>query len=112
MEEGNADMSSFILEGLLTVIVAIASYFLIYDLPNTAAFLSEEERAWIIHRLKYQGSKMSGRMVAESDAFEWKYVRQALTDWQLYVNLFVYWGTVGPLYGQYLSYIFLVWITR
>ena len=39
-------------------------------------------------------------MVAESDTFEWKYVRQALTDWQLYVDLFVFWGGVGPLYGK------------
>jgi hypothetical protein len=99
----NIDIYSFILEGLLTVVVAVASYFLIYDYPGTASFLSEEEKSWIIHRLKYQGSKKSGRMVAESDSFEWKYVRQALTDWQLYVDLFVFWGGVGPLYGKQAS---------
>jgi hypothetical protein len=91
--------SSFILEGLLTVIVAIASYFLLYDFPDTASFLTVEERAWATHRLKYQGSLKSGRLIAESDHFEWKYVIQALTDWQLYLCLFMYWGIVCPLYG-------------
>lgn len=64
----------FILEGLLTVVVAVASFFLLYDFPDTASFLTPEERAWVVHRLKYQGSKKSGRAVAESEHFEWKYV--------------------------------------
>ncbi|KAG4424308.1 hypothetical protein IFR04_002549 [Cadophora malorum] len=89
----------FILEGLLTVAVAFASFFLLYDFPDTAGFLSVEEKAWVVHRLKYQGSKKSGRAVAESEHFEWKYVTKALTDWQLYLSLLMYWGIVCPLYG-------------
>ena len=108
----------FILEGILTVIVAIVAFFTIYDFPETAQFLTEEERAWVVHRLKYQGSKRSGRMVAESETFNWKYVKDAFTDWQIYVALLstypirpisidsietnsypVYWGIVCPLYG-------------
>lgn len=65
----------FILEGLLTVVVAFAAFFLLYDFPDTASFLTVEEKAWVVHRLKYQGSK-NGRLVAESDHFEWKYVVQ------------------------------------
>lgn len=64
----------FILEGLLTVAVAFVAFFLLYDFPDTASFLSPEEKAWVVHRLKYQGSKKSGRLVAESDHFDWKYV--------------------------------------
>lgn len=107
----------FILEGLLTVVVAIAAFFILYDFPDTASFLSIEEKAWVVKRLKFQGSKKSDRAVAESDHFEWKYVRQALTDWQLYLSLLMYWvshpatptnqnktnippqGIVCPLYG-------------
>jgi len=89
----------FILEGLLTVAVAFAAYFVMYDFPDTAKFLTEEEKAWAVHRLKYQGSKRSGRLVAEAEHFSWKFVIQALTDWQLYVCLFMYWGIVCPLYG-------------
>lgn len=66
----------FILEGILTVVVAFAAFFLLYDFPDTAGFLTVEERAWVVHRLKYQGGEKSGRLVAESDHFEWKYVVQ------------------------------------
>ena len=78
----------FILEGILTVIVAIIAYFTIFDFPETASFLTEEERAWVVYRLKYQGSLKSGRKVAESETFQWKYVKDAFTDWQIYVALF------------------------
>ena len=89
----------FILEGILTVVVGIASFFLLYDFPETATFLTPEEREWVVYRLKYQGSKDSGRLIAEEEGFRWKYVLDALGDWQLYAGLFMYWGIVSPLYG-------------
>ncbi|KAI4139435.1 MAG: hypothetical protein LQ341_004223 [Variospora aurantia] len=89
----------FILEGILTVVVAIIAYFTIYNFPETAEFLTEPERAWVVHRLRYQGSKDSSQMVAESEHFKWKYVREAFTDWQIYLGLWMYWGIVCPLYG-------------
>ncbi|CAL8580072.1 hypothetical protein XPA_005806 [Xanthoria parietina] len=89
----------FILEGILTVLVAIIAFFTIYDFPETAKFLTEPERAWVVHRLRYQGSKDSGQMVAESEHFKWQYVRDAFTDWQIYLGLWMYWGIVCPLYG-------------
>ncbi|KAI0539229.1 major facilitator superfamily domain-containing protein [Xylaria digitata] len=93
----------FILEGLATVVVAVAAFFLLYDFPETATFLTEEERAFVIFRLKYQGhleAKDEGSVqVAQADEFEWKYVWAAFKDWQIWVNIFVYWGIVCPLYG-------------
>ena len=77
----------FILEGILTVLIACLAYFTIYDFPETANFLTEPERAWVVHRLRYQGSKDASRMVAESEHFKWKYVREAFTDWQIYLGL-------------------------
>lgn len=35
----------------------------------------------------------------EAEEFKWKYVWDALKDWQIWVNIFVYWGIVCPLYG-------------
>ena len=60
----------FILEGILTVVVAVVAFFTIYDFPETAEFLTPAERAWVVHRLKYQGSEKSGHMVAESQGFQ------------------------------------------
>ncbi|KAK0736553.1 major facilitator superfamily domain-containing protein [Apiosordaria backusii] len=95
----------FILEGIATVLVAIWAFFTLHDFPDTATFLTEEERAFVVFRLKYQGqskrneSEVSRSMVAQADDFKWKYVKQAFLDWQIWVNIFVYWGIVCPLYG-------------
>lgn len=82
----------FILEGIATVIVAFASYGLLHDFPETASFLTEEERAFVVYRLKYQGQTGGAQRVAQAEEFQWKYVGQAFADWQIWVNIFVYWG--------------------
>ena len=41
----------FILEGIATVVVAVASYWIIPDWPETAKFLNEDERELLIRRL-------------------------------------------------------------
>ncbi|KAB5511617.1 major facilitator superfamily transporter [Coniochaeta sp. 2T2.1] len=96
----------FILEGIVTVLVAILAFFVLHDFPETASFLTEEERDFVVYRLKYQGpahGKAAGRQVAQAEEFKWKYVWQAFSDWQIWVNLFVYWGwwsqIVCPFYG-------------
>ncbi|KAM0255629.1 hypothetical protein ACHAQJ_005554 [Trichoderma viride] len=96
----------FILEGIVTVLVAAMSFFIVHDFPETATFLTEEERAFVVYRLKYQGQfqvsadgAVEQAHVAQAEEFKWKYVRQAFTDWQVWVNIFVYWSIVCPLYG-------------
>ncbi|KAF2663781.1 MFS general substrate transporter [Microthyrium microscopicum] len=64
----------FILEGILTVLVSLFAYFFIVNYPNTAKFLTPEERDFVQARLK-----------ADSDAtahegFSWENVRSALKD--------------------------------
>jgi len=100
----------FILEGIVTVVVAIFSFWALYDFPDTASFLTEEERAFVVFRLKYQGQQtktspgaengLEGAVmrpqVAEADEFNWKYVTQALCDWQIWASIIVYWG-VSPI---------------
>jgi len=93
----------FILEGIATVLVAVLAFFILHDFPETATFLTEEERAFVVYRLKYQGqvqgSDPNAPQVAQAEEFKWLYVRQAFSDWQVWVNIIVYWGIVCPLYG-------------
>ncbi|KAF2787424.1 MFS general substrate transporter [Melanomma pulvis-pyrius CBS 109.77] len=90
----------FILEGILTVVVAFIAFFTLHDFPETATFLTEEERAFIVYRLKYQGHQAGDEVkVAQDDTFQWKYVKAAFLDWQIWTNIWVYWGIVAPLYG-------------
>lgn len=77
----------FILEGMLTVVVAFSAYFVLHDYPETASFLTPEERAFIAFRLRYDGQDAEthdGQRIAQSDKFGWKYVRQAFGDWQIW----------------------------
>lgn len=69
----------FILEGIATVLIAVGAYFLLYDYPATATFLSDEEREWVIWRLKAQWSGST----ENEEKFHWKYVKAALADWQI-----------------------------
>ncbi|KAL2200817.1 major facilitator superfamily domain-containing protein [Corynascus similis CBS 632.67] len=91
----------FILEGIATVIVAAIAFFALFDFPETATFLTEEERAFVIYRLKYQGQSddPNREQIAQADEFKWRYVKDAFLDWQIWVNIVVYWGVVCPLYG-------------
>ncbi|KAK7953675.1 hypothetical protein PG988_014369 [Apiospora saccharicola] len=92
----------FILEGMATVLVAVGAFFCLYDFPETATFLTEEERAFVVFRLKYGRQKDSDGeeeqrhvAVAESEEFQWRYVWDAFQDWQIWLNIII----VCPLYG-------------
>ncbi|KIK61860.1 hypothetical protein GYMLUDRAFT_42275 [Collybiopsis luxurians FD-317 M1] len=84
----------FILEGLLTVVVACASYYMIQDYPETARFLSEEERVFVIRRLQDDV-----RLSAAGEKYKKKYIWQSLKDWKTWAAMGIYMGFDGPLYA-------------
>jgi MFS family permease len=77
----------FILAGLLTVVVAFAAPFAIHDSPETATFLTEQERAFVIHALRIQNSADAREMVQDESKFHMKYVIDAFKDWQIWLGL-------------------------
>ena len=83
----------FIIEGAVTVAVAVLSFFLIQDFPDKAKFLTPEEKAWAIERVKYASSGRrageTGKVEETAEAFKWKYVRAGLLDWQVWVAIIV-----------------------
>ncbi|PGH10725.1 hypothetical protein AJ79_05316 [Helicocarpus griseus UAMH5409] len=64
----------FIIEGLLTVVVAVVSYFFVYNYPATAEFLSPEEREYINFRLKTDND------ATRDESFSWPNVIKAVKD--------------------------------
>ncbi|KAF9474103.1 MFS general substrate transporter [Pholiota conissans] len=84
----------FILEGLATIVVAFASYWVIQDFPTTAKFLTEKERRFVVRRLK-----QDMRLSAGGEHFQLKYVRQSLADWKTWIAMGIYMGFDGPLYA-------------
>ncbi|GAP86967.1 putative major facilitator superfamily transporter [Rosellinia necatrix] len=64
----------FILEGIVTVVIATAAYWFVHNYPDTSKFLDDDERKFVHQRL-----------AADSDAthqedFSWAAVREALQD--------------------------------
>ena len=68
----------FILEGLLTVVVAVAAYEFIHNYPSTATFLTEPERKFIQNRLS--STSIGGGDALNNENFSWNGVRQAAGD--------------------------------
>ncbi|KAI8996642.1 MFS general substrate transporter [Trametes punicea] len=84
----------FIIEGLATVVVGFISFFILVDFPHTAKFLTPEERAYVVHRKKYDNSS-----VGEEEHFELRHIWETLLDWQIWLHILVYMSIVAPLYG-------------
>ncbi|KYK59244.1 MFS transporter [Drechmeria coniospora] len=84
----------FIIEGMLTIIIALASFWMVHDFPDEAKFLSEDDRARVILRLKRDGQHS-----AEHEDFKWDYLWAAFKDWKTYAGMLIYMGPLMPLYA-------------
>lgn len=84
----------FILEGLATITAALFSYWIIQDFPDTAKFLTEEERVFMIRRLQDDM-----QFSAAGETLKREYVWKSLTDWKTWIAMGIYMGFDGPLYA-------------
>lgn len=81
---GFLTIDSFILEGILTVLVAAVSYFFVWDEPATATFLTEDEKKVILDALRYPQTETStNAQLGSEHSFKWKHVTEAILDWQV-----------------------------
>jgi nitrate/nitrite transporter NarK len=86
--------SSFILEGLATILIGGVSYWMVHDFPDDAKFLSDPDRQRVIRRLKQD--KQSS---AEHEEFKMSYFWASVKDWKTWAFAVVYMGCDGPLYA-------------
>lgn len=84
----------FILEGLATVLIGVASFWCVYDFPDQAKFLSPEDRARVIRRLA-QDQQSS----AEHEEFQMSYFWSSVKDWKTWLGAIIYMGADGSLYA-------------
>jgi len=84
----------FILEGLLTVVVGVISFWMVYDFPDEATFLSEPDRIRVQRRLK--SDKQAS---AEHEDFEISHLWAAIKDWKMWLGMAIYMGCDMPLYA-------------
>lgn len=71
----------FILEGALTVVAGLASWFFIHDSPDGTKWLDQEEKDFIKAQLAYDGNT-EGNALQEGRKKS-SYVKEAFLDWQV-----------------------------
>lgn len=102
----------FILEGLLTFIVSVLSFWIFPDYPDKALFLTESERKFVVYRVKhatnFDGVTIKNKEVqdefstptfGEDNSNDSKYIWAVFKDWQCWGQLVLYYGVCVPLYG-------------
>ena len=72
--------------------LALSAYYFMYDYPDTAHFLTPEERREVQHRLEADQSFLD-------DQFRMKYFWDAVRDWKIYVIMLITIGIFTPLYS-------------
>jgi MFS family permease len=73
----------FILEGLPSLVSSVAVFFLLPDYPETAKWLSTEEKELAAQRLIDEGSKGSG------NSLTWEEAKITLCEWRLWIHYLV-----------------------
>lgn len=84
----------FILEGLATVLVGAASFWMVFDFPDEARFLSDIDRQRVIRRLKADQQSS-----AEHESFKMEYFWASVKDWKTWLYALIYMGADCPLYA-------------
>ena len=85
----------FILEGSLTCVLSLFSYFTVTNFPEDAKWLSEEERVYVKERLKAdQGSSEADKGISFSEALE------VFKDYKIFLGTLLYFSILMPSYGK------------
>ncbi|TPX13849.1 uncharacterized protein E0L32_005793 [Thyridium curvatum] len=80
----------FLLEGLPSVISSVFVWFFLPDYPETASWLSTEEKDLAAHRLAEQGSH------GGSKSLTWAEAKETLLEWRLWAHYCIYFGISAP----------------
>jgi len=79
----------FCLEGLATIVIATLSFFMMYDYPDTATFLTPHEKEIVVNMLKEDTQGLATH-------YEAKFVWQALSDYKSYTLSVIHLGLLTP----------------
>lgn len=84
----------FILEGVLTCVIATSFFFFIPSFPEDAKWLTPEERSYVKARLQVdQGRSAAERKITVRD------VGRVFKDYKVILGGFMYFGMIVPAYG-------------
>ncbi|KAJ4034213.1 hypothetical protein NW756_013954 [Fusarium oxysporum] len=83
----------FIIEGAATVAIAIWSYWMIPDWPETAKFLNDDERALLVDRLA------ADKKDTHMNTWDKRTAKRIFSDVKIYLGILMYMGIVTTSYS-------------
>lgn len=91
----------FIVEGIITCVIAAGAYFLLPNSVGTASFLTAEERAFAQERLKasHQSPSSDQEQDQDQERFRWSEVRRGILSLQLLLTGTVYFSICCALFS-------------
>nr|RBQ97623.1 hypothetical protein FVER53263_00125 [Fusarium verticillioides] len=83
----------FIIEGAATVVIAIWSYWMVPDWPETAKFLNDDERALLVDRLA------ADKKDTHMNTWDKRTAKRIFSDVKIYLGILMYMGIVTTSYS-------------
>ncbi|OCT49698.1 putative transporter [Cladophialophora carrionii] len=83
----------FIIEGLATMFVGGFCWWMVFDWPDTARFLTPDERIRVRRRLAMD------KQASSAEEYDRRHILAALRDWKTWGYAFIYMGCLCPLYA-------------
>ena len=88
----------FILEGIIPVIMSFFIWKVLPDSPETAKFLTQEEREFIINRLALETGSGHGR-TTNNDKISMLHIKAGFKDWRIWCGVVCFWACTIGTYG-------------
>jgi hypothetical protein len=87
-----------VIEGLVPVGLALVIWKVLPDSPETASFLTQSERDFLVRRLAEETGSGHGK-VTNQDKMSKQFVIAGLSDWKVWAAVVVFWGNTVGVYG-------------
>ncbi|OJJ08952.1 hypothetical protein ASPVEDRAFT_48072 [Aspergillus versicolor CBS 583.65] len=88
-----------IIEGLLTFVCAIISYYVLPNSLETTPFLTEAERSYARERIRLENPHIQEAIPAEAESLAWSEVRRGLLEPQMWLSATAYFAILSGLYS-------------
>jgi MFS family permease len=88
----------FLIEGLIPIFLALFIWKVLPDSPETASFLTQAERDFLVRRLAEETGSGHGK-VTNQDKMGKQFIKAGLSDWKVWCAVVVFWGNTVGVYG-------------
>lgn len=88
----------FILEGLVPIICSLFMWKLLPDSPESARFLEQHEKEYIVNRIAEETGSGHGQ-VTNKDKIRPHHIWSAFKEWKIWALIIVYLGNSVGVYG-------------